>query len=39
MIELTSAAFTGAGELELRRADLCRERLLVEIEGLAELDG
>jgi chorismate lyase/3-hydroxybenzoate synthase len=34
---LVSGAFTGADEVELRRADLCRDPLLIEIEGVADL--
>ena len=34
---LVSGAFTGADDVELRRADLCRDPLLIEIEGVADL--
>lgn len=34
---LVSRAFAGAAEVELRRADLCRDPLFIEIEGVAEL--
>lgn len=34
---LVSVAFAGADEVELRRADLCRDPLLIEIEGVADL--
>lgn len=34
---LASSAFAGAAEVELARADLCRDALLIEIEGVADL--
>jgi chorismate lyase/3-hydroxybenzoate synthase len=35
---LARAAFAAARDIELRRADLCRDPLLVEIEGVADLE-
>lgn len=35
---LVAATFAGATEVELRRADLCRDPLLIEIEGVADLE-
>jgi hypothetical protein len=36
--QLITESFPNLQDLELLQADLCRSRLLVEIEGVAELD-
>jgi len=36
--KLVWGAFAGATDVELRRADLCRDPLLIEIEGVADLE-
>jgi len=37
--DLVTGEFSGARTIELARADLCRKGLLIEIEGLANIDG
>lgn len=38
LTEMVEGSFTALSSVEYRRADLCRPELLVEIEGVAELD-